>query len=84
MQCNYYQILAQNCLSPDGAAGYCINFRKCNFIVNLIIQLQQKQDDAVLNYLKKSICGQDGQDPMVTMILVFIIFREKKIASIFQ
>ncbi|KAL7038455.1 hypothetical protein ACKWTF_009583 [Chironomus riparius] len=62
---NYEYVLTQNCLSPDGAAGHCINFRKCNFIVNLIIQLQQKQDDGVLNYLKKSICGQDGQDPMV-------------------
>lgn len=63
--------LAQNCLTPESAAGNCMNFRYCNFIVNLIVQYQQKPDDAILNYLKKSVCGQDGNDPMVRAFFFF-------------
>lgn len=57
--------LGQNCLTPDNAPGNCINFRFCNFIVNLIVQNQQKPDEAITNYLKKAICGEEGQDPKV-------------------
>lgn len=57
--------LAQDCTSPDSQAGNCINFRFCSVIVNLIIQNQQKRDEIIENYIKKSICGYDGADPKV-------------------
>lgn len=61
--CTFY--LAQDCITPDGTGGNCINFRFCNFIVNLIIQNQQKRNEAIEAYIKKSICGYDGNDPKV-------------------
>ncbi|KAG5682292.1 hypothetical protein PVAND_011652 [Polypedilum vanderplanki] len=55
-------IIAQKVVQKKASIDYK---RYCNFIVNLIVQYQQKADDAILNYLKKSVCGQEGNDPMV-------------------
>lgn len=60
-----YFCLVQDCVTPDVMSGNCINFRFCNRIVNLIVQNQQKRDMNIENYIRKSICGYEGQDPKV-------------------
>lgn len=57
--------LVKGCTTPDGASGNCINFRFCNRIVNMIVENQQKRDENIENFIRKSICGYDGDDPKV-------------------
>lgn len=54
-----------DCTTPDNIGGNCINFRFCSHVVNLIIKNQQKRDEIIETYIKKSICGYDGTDPKV-------------------
>ncbi|CAO1378673.1 unnamed protein product [Diamesa hyperborea] len=52
-------------LCPYGTPGNCINFRYCPHIVSLILQINQKKDDAIENYIRRSVCGFDNLDPLV-------------------
>lgn len=49
----------------DGTPGNCINFRYCTHIVSLIVQINQKKDDAIENYIRRAVCGFDNLDPLV-------------------
>lgn len=57
--------IENECVTPEGTAGNCINFRFCSVVVNMIIQNQQNKNDTVEAYIKKSICGYEGNDPKV-------------------
>lgn len=55
----------QTCNTPDGTLGNCINFRFCNYILNLITQNSQQRNDATETYIRQSICGYENSDPKV-------------------
>uniref|UniRef100_A0A348G5Y4 CLIP domain-containing serine protease n=1 Tax=Odontomachus monticola TaxID=613454 RepID=A0A348G5Y4_ODOMO len=51
------------CQNPQGQQGICINIRKCSSLLNLL--QSNPQDPQVGNYLRSSVCGYEGIDPLV-------------------
>ncbi|XP_012231729.1 venom protease-like [Linepithema humile] len=51
------------CQNPQGQPGACINIRTCPQLLNLL--QTNSQNPAVGNFLRSSVCGFEGRDPMV-------------------
>lgn len=55
--------VTDTCQNPQGQQGICINIRKCSSLLNLL--QSNPQDPQVGNYLRSSVCGYEGTDPLV-------------------
>lgn len=51
------------CQNPQGQPGTCINIRNCAVLLNLL--QTSSQNPQVGNFLRSSVCGFDGGDPLV-------------------
>lgn len=62
-----FQVVAQMpCNVPnEGSLGTCITFRKCQHIVNLVIQQSSNPKPEITEYVQKSFCGFDKSEPKV-------------------
>ncbi|XP_011701245.1 PREDICTED: venom protease-like [Wasmannia auropunctata] len=51
------------CRNPQGYVGTCINIKSCTSLFNLL--KLNKENPQVLEFLRASICGYEGNDPKV-------------------
>ncbi|XP_011647067.1 venom serine protease Bi-VSP-like [Pogonomyrmex barbatus] len=51
------------CQNPEGQPGICINIKSCTVLLNLL--KTKSQDPVVGNFLRASLCGFIGNDPLV-------------------
>ncbi|XP_011167330.1 venom protease [Solenopsis invicta] len=51
------------CQNPQGQLGICVNIRECPLLFNLL--KENSGDPQVGNFLRASVCGYQGRDPMV-------------------
>ncbi|XP_077294236.1 venom protease isoform X2 [Arctopsyche grandis] len=51
------------CNTPDGRVGVCYNIRRCESLLNMLKNL--RSSTGALSYLRESVCGYDGADPIV-------------------
>ena len=63
--CNCF-ITAQNCYSPDNLPGVCVNIQNCAFLFQLLQTGEVGALGSLGAYIKKSLCGYDGVDLLVS------------------
>lgn len=63
---NYFpEFLSAGCMTPDNKNGICIKIKSCNPLLNLLQKEKPRPSQATINFLRKSHCGFDGNDPVV-------------------
>lgn len=60
----YFLFADINCYAPDNSVGNCMNYRYCDYIIQLINGYNQNPI-AYESILRRSICGYDGADLLV-------------------
>lgn len=51
------------CRNPQGQSGACINIRRCPLLLDLL--QSNSRNPAAVNFLRSSVCGFEGTDPVV-------------------
>lgn len=54
------------CTTPDGRQGVCYNIRRCESLLNVLRNIRSYP--ASVSYLRESVCGYDGVDPIVSIV----------------
>lgn len=54
-----------SCLTPDEKNGLCIKIRSCKPLINLLEKEKPRPSQKTIDFLRKSHCGFEGNDPIV-------------------
>lgn len=70
-----FDLTGDNCRTPDDRSGVCLNIRNCEPLLNLLRTV--RTDAGAYSYLRESLCGYDGADPVVSIHTCFAILHFK-------